>query len=61
MMQTHPLAKSFWAKLVRFGQIWLDLSEIWSKLRQNLGKSNQVITVARERFLERGGGRKYKI
>jgi len=24
-MQPHPLAKSFGKKLVRFGQIWLDL------------------------------------
>jgi len=23
------------AKLIRFGLIWLDLSEIWAKLRQN--------------------------
>jgi len=28
------------AKLERFGQIWLDISEIWGKLRQKLGKSD---------------------
>jgi len=28
--------KNVWANLV--GQIWLDLCEIWAKLRQNLGK-----------------------
>jgi len=39
-MQPHPLTKMFWAKLVRFGQIWSDLGEIgqnydeiWTKLR----------------------------
>jgi len=25
-------ANNFWAKLVRFGQIWLDLGEIWAKV-----------------------------
>jgi len=33
-MLRHPLAKFVWAKLVRFGQIWLDLG----KLRQNCGE-----------------------
>jgi len=33
----HLPAKIVWAKLVRIGQIWLDLSEIWAILRQNLG------------------------
>jgi len=27
-MQPHPLANFIWAKLIRFGQIWLDLSKI---------------------------------
>jgi len=27
----------FWTKLIRFGQIWLDLGEIWAKLERNLG------------------------
>jgi len=36
-MQAHLLKKNFWAKLVKFGQIWLDMGEIWAKLRQNLG------------------------
>jgi len=31
-MQPHPLAKNFWAKLIRFGQIWLDLGKIKAKL-----------------------------
>jgi len=26
--------------LVRFEQIWLDLGEIWAKLKRNLGKSD---------------------
>jgi len=26
-MQPHPLAKFFWSKLVRFGQIWGGLSK----------------------------------
>jgi len=29
----HPLAKFFGAKLVRFGQIWLELGEICVNLR----------------------------
>jgi len=28
------------AKLIRFGQIWLDLGKIRGKLRRNLGKSD---------------------
>jgi len=36
-IQSHPLAKFFWTKLIRSVQIWLDLGEIWAKLRQNLG------------------------
>jgi len=39
-MQPHPLAEILSAKLVRFGQNWLDLGEIWVRLRQNLGKCN---------------------
>jgi len=34
-MQSHPLAKIILAKLIRFGQIWLD----WAKLMQYLGKT----------------------
>jgi len=30
-MQLHPLAKIFWAKLIRFGQTWLDLGKIETK------------------------------
>jgi len=26
--------------LIRFKQIWLDLGEIWAKLKRNLGKSD---------------------
>jgi len=37
-MQLHSLAKHFWSKLIRFGQIWLDLGDIRAKLKQNLGK-----------------------
>jgi len=37
-MQPHPVAKIFWAKLVRFGQIWLN----WAKLKRNLGKSDWI-------------------
>jgi len=39
-MQLHPLAKYFRAKLIRLKQIWLDLGEIWEKLKRNLGKSD---------------------
>jgi len=39
-IQPHPLAKMFWAKLVKFGQIWLDLGEIQAKLWRNWGKSD---------------------
>jgi len=39
-LQPHPLANIFLAELVRFGKIWLDLSEFWAKLRRNLGKSD---------------------
>jgi len=28
----HPLARAFWAKLIRFGQFLLDLGKIWVKL-----------------------------
>jgi len=28
-------SKFFWAKLIQFGQIWLDLSEIWAKMIKN--------------------------
>jgi len=38
-MQPHPLATFLWAKLVRFGQVWLDLGKIKAKFEQNLGKS----------------------
>jgi len=31
-MQAQILAKLFWAKLVTFGQLWLDLGEIWAKV-----------------------------
>jgi len=33
-MQSHLLVRIFWAKLIRFGQICLDLS----KIKRNLGK-----------------------
>jgi len=33
-------AKVFGAKLIRFGQIWLDLGKFWAKMRRNLGKSD---------------------
>jgi len=36
----HPIAKVFSAKLIKFGQIWLDLGEIWAKLRRFLSKSD---------------------
>jgi len=36
-MKPNPLAKIFCAKLVRFGQISLDLGEIWKN--QNLYKT----------------------
>jgi len=42
-MKPHPLAKKCLAKLVRFGQIWLDLGEIWldlGKICANLGISD---------------------
>jgi len=32
--------KIFWAKLIRFGQIWFDLGKTWAKLRRNVGKSD---------------------
>jgi len=44
-MQPHSLANFFEAKVIRFGQIWLDLSkfeQIWLKFGQiwlDLGKS----------------------
>jgi len=41
-MQPHPLAKMFWAKLIGFGQIWLDFSKIEEELRRNLGKSDKI-------------------
>jgi len=31
-MQPHTLATFFVAKLIRFGQIWLDLGDIWANL-----------------------------
>jgi len=31
-MQPHPPAIFWGAKLIRFGQIWLDLGEIWAKV-----------------------------
>jgi len=31
-------SKIFLEKLIRFGQICLDLGEIWAKLRRNSGK-----------------------
>jgi len=34
----HLLAKILWLKLTRFRLIWLDLGEIWAKLRRNLSK-----------------------
>jgi len=40
-MQLHPLV-TFWAKLIRFGKIWLVLSDVWENLGKklaNLGKS----------------------
>jgi len=39
-MQLQLLAEVFWAKLIRLGQIWLDLDKIGVKLKQNLGKSD---------------------
>jgi len=39
-MQPHTLAEIFWTKLVRFGQIWLDLGEIHANLRRNLSRSD---------------------
>jgi len=38
-MQLHPL-KFFFAKLVRFEQIWLDLGESWAKFEQNQNLSS---------------------
>jgi len=37
-IQPYLPAKTFWPKLVRFVQIWMDLSKIWEKLRRNLAK-----------------------
>jgi len=37
-MQTHPPAKLFSTKLIRFGQIWLDLGKIKAKFGQNRGE-----------------------
>jgi len=37
-MQPHSLAKLFWSKLIRFGQIWLDLGKIKAKFGQNWSK-----------------------
>jgi len=34
--------KNFWAKLIRFEQIWLDLGKILAKLKRNLGKRDQI-------------------
>jgi len=34
-VQLHPLVKSFWTKLIRFGQNWLDLGKIKGKFWQN--------------------------
>jgi len=31
-MQPHPLAIFSFPNLIRFGQIWLDLVEIWAKM-----------------------------
>jgi len=45
-MQQHPLVKKFEARLIRFGQIWLDLGEILAKLRRNLirfGKNQNLV------------------
>jgi len=41
-MQPQPLEKFFWAKLIRFRKIWLDLGKILAKLEQNLG--NEIRT-----------------
>jgi len=38
-MQPYPAAKSFGAKLIRFGQICLDLGKIWKKLRRKFGRN----------------------
>jgi len=42
-VRLHPVANSFWAKLVRFGKVWLDLGENDAKLRRNLGKTKAKI------------------
>jgi len=31
-IQLHRLATIFGAKLIRFGQIWLDFGKIWAKV-----------------------------
>jgi len=31
-MEPYPLAYIYWAKLIRFEQIWLDLGEIWANM-----------------------------
>jgi len=35
-MLLHPIVKNFWAKLIRFGQIWLD--KIWEKTETKFGQ-----------------------
>jgi len=33
-LRMHPLAKFVWTKLIRLGQIWLDVGKIEAKIRQ---------------------------
>jgi len=40
-MQLHDVKKNFWPKLVRFGQIWFDLVEIWAKSKSYITKNIQ--------------------